>query len=78
MGAISLTQAKTQLAMWIEAEKQVALGQSYQIGSRRIQRADLKEVRAQIKFWESKVNDLETVAKRGGRRKVMRVIPRDL
>lgn len=71
----TLQEAKDMLATWIEAEKAVATGQSYKIGSRSLQRANLSEIRKQIQFWRNEINKLET-GRKGAR--VMRAVPRDL
>ena len=74
MAGITLEQAQKQLEIWIKAEREVATSQSYKIGARTLTRADLRQVREQIKFWDNKVNQLS----RGGRNKVYRAVPRDL
>ncbi len=50
--AWDLQTAKTHLNSWLEAEIAISTGQSYKIGSRELRRADLKEVREQVKFWK--------------------------
>ena len=76
MTAITLIQAKEHLNIWLEAEREIAISQSYKIGTRSLTRADLKEVRNQIKFWLDKVAELEN--KRKGRNRMIRAVPRDL
>lgn len=71
----TLQEAKDMLATWIDAEKAVATGQSYKIGSRSLQRANLSEIRKQIQFWRNEITKLET-GRKGTR--VMRAVPRDL
>ena len=71
----TLQEAKDMLATWIEAEKAVATGQSYKIGARSVQRADISQIRKQIQFWRNETEKLESHRK-GAR--VMRAIPRDL
>lgn len=71
----TLQEAKDMLAMWVEAEKTVATGQSYKIGTRSLQRADLSEIADRIKWWRNEVSKLQN-NRRGAR--VMRVVPRDL
>lgn len=75
MSGITLERAKQHLEAWLDAELAVSTGQSYQIGSRRLQRADLSEIRKQISYWQRKVYELD-----GSRRnrRVVRVVPRDL
>lgn len=70
----TLETAKKHLNAWLEAELAVSTGQSYRIGSRQLTRADLAEIRQQIKFWRQEVARLEG----RGARKVLRVVPRDL
>lgn len=62
MAAITLAQADAQLAAWLDASTKVAQGQSYSIGTRSLTRADAKEIREQITFWEGKVNQLTSGA----------------
>jgi hypothetical protein len=78
MAGIDLTTAKAHLAAWLEAELAVTTNQSYTIGSRSLTRANLSEIREQIKFWENKVSQLENLEKRKGRNRITRVVPRDL
>lgn len=65
---------KERIKMWLNAEAAVATGQSYQIGSRRLDRANLFQIREQIKFWKKEL--LIAQGRRG--RRVTRVVPRDL
>ena len=58
MAGITLAQAEAKLALWMSAEDAVATGQEYAIGSRRLRRADLSDIRAQIVYWEGRVRDL--------------------
>jgi hypothetical protein len=59
---MTLEIAQTKLALWLEAETAVASGQEYQIDtggtSRRLKRADLKQVREQIEYWNKWVERL--------------------
>lgn len=74
MAGMTLKQAQKHLDIWLAAELEIATSQSYKIGTRTLTRADLKEVRNQIKFWEDKVDHLS----RKGRNRVYRAVPRDL
>lgn len=74
MSGITLDRARQHLDAWLEAELAVSTGQSYQIGTRQLQRANLSEIRKQIAFWRKEVSRLQGK----GARKVMRVVPRDL
>lgn len=62
MAGITLAQAEAKLTLWLDAEDNIAAGQSYSIsteqGSRSLSRADLAEVRSQIDYWERKVKRL--------------------
>ncbi len=78
MAGITLKIAKKHLNAWLEAELEVTTNQSYTIGSRSLTRADLSDIREQITFWEGKVAALENLEKRGGRNRIIRVVPRDL
>ena len=60
MAAITLETAKKHLDMWLEAESEVAINQSYTIGGKSFTRA------------------LENLAKKKGRNRVYRIVPRDL
>ncbi|GHU42230.1 hypothetical protein FACS1894111_05810 [Clostridia bacterium] len=78
MAAISLKEAEKHLKIWLMAELEIATSQSYKIGTRSLTRADLKEVRNQIEYWQKKIAEIESVKSRGGRNRVMRAIPRDI
>ncbi len=78
MSGISLETAKEHLELWLTAESEIATSQSYTIGTRSLTRANLKEVREQIKYWQNKVAELENLAARKGRNRVYRAVPRDL
>lgn len=67
MAGITLAIAQEHLTIWLEAEKQVALGQSYQIGNRMLTRANLNQIREQVKFWQGQVDELSAT---GGQRGV--------
>jgi triosephosphate isomerase len=71
---ITLEIAHKHLEAWLNAELAVATGQSYRIGTRSLNRADLKEVSEQIKYWQGQVSQLS----RQGRNRVYRIVPRDL
>ena len=59
MAGITLTQAQAKLDLWMEAEEAVARNQSYSINGRSLTRADAGEITEKIKFWESKVVNLQ-------------------
>lgn len=58
MPLITLSQAETQLALWIEADATVATNQSYTIAGRSLTRADAAEISRKIDFWENRVRRL--------------------
>ncbi len=78
MSGITLKDAQKHLDAWLKAELELTSHQSYTIGSRSLTKANLKEVREQIKFWQNQVARLENIAKCKGRNKVYRVVPRDV
>ncbi len=72
------TEAKNHYDQWLAAELAVINGQSYQIGTRRLDRANLYQIREQIKFWQNKM-DKAYARYRGGssKRRVTRITPID-
>ena len=78
MAVITLEMAKKHLEMWLEAESCVAINQAYSIGGKSFTRANLGEIRKQVEYWSNKVAELQNIAKKRGRNKVIRVVPRDL
>lgn len=51
-----MTQAADMLALYIQAESAVLLGQEFTLGDRRLRRADLVEIQAGRREWQAKVN----------------------
>lgn len=78
MAGITLEIAKEKLKVWLAAEEELAINQSYTIGGKTFTRADLGEVASRIEYWNNKVISLENAKKKGGRNRVYRVVPRDL
>lgn len=78
MATITLKTAQNHLDAWLEAELACTTGQSYTIGSRTLNRANLAEIRQSIRYWQGMVTKLENQERRGGRNGVYRVVPRDL
>lgn len=64
--------------MWLEAEEEIALNQSYSIGGQSLTRADLGKVLQQIEYWRKRVAILEQQGKKKGRRRTYWVIQREL
>ena len=52
--------------------------QSYQIGSRMLTRADLKQVREEMEYWAGKLAEAEAEDKHGGRNRAYRAVARDV
>lgn len=70
---------KARLDLYYKAEQAILEGaQSYSIGSRHLTRADLAEIRKMITTIEDGIDELEAELAGGGRRKCIRVIPRDV
>lgn len=78
MALFSKELCEQKVKTWLEAEEAVATGQSYQIGTRSLTRADLKSIREELEYWAGKLAQAENEAKSGGRNRVYRVVPRDL
>ncbi len=64
MAGITLAQAEAQLTAWLAASTAVAGNQSYQIGERRLTRADAGEIGRQVKFWDDTVKRLSRTKSR--------------
>lgn len=72
MAGITLVQAQSQLDTWLAASTAVSSAQSYEIGDRKLTRADAREIRASIDYWQAKVSQLTTsTAGRGRTRTVI-------
>lgn len=69
MAGITLAQAEAKLTLWLAAEEALATSQSYEIdvdgNTRRLTRANLREVAERVSYWNGKVRDLTRSA--GGR-----------
>lgn len=78
MPIFTLQEAREHLNAWLKAEIAVTTGQSYNIGSRSLTRANLYQIKEQIKFWRNEVGKLECIGNKKGRNRVMRIVPRDL
>ncbi|AWK52219.1 hypothetical protein DIC82_14970 [Clostridium beijerinckii] len=78
MMAFTLETAQKHLDAWLEAELAVTNGQSYSIGSKSLDRANLYQIREQVKYWSNELAKTKNILKRKGRNRVMRVVPRDL
>jgi hypothetical protein len=78
MAIFSKDLCQKKLETWLAAEESVATGQSYQIGTRMLTRADLKEIREEMEYWGKKLAEVEAEEKAGGRNKMYRFTPRDV
>lgn len=78
MAIISKKICEQKLNTWLEAEDKIAAGQSYQIGSRMLTRADLSAVREEIEYWSGKLTEAELAETSSGRNRGYRFVPRDL
>ena len=72
---ITLEDAKENLQIWVDAQKAVATGQSYKIGTRSLTRASLPDILKMIRYWQNVIDELEAGVGRGAR--VLRGVPRD-
>lgn len=55
---ITLAIAEARLALYLAAETKVLSSQSYELGDRKLTRADLKEIREGLAYWQSHVDRL--------------------
>lgn len=69
---------RQKLNTWLAAEDAVAAGQSYQIGTRMLTRADLKQIREQMEYWAGKLAEAEAEENSGGRNRLYHFVPRDV
>lgn len=58
MAGLTQADAQARLDQYMDAEAKVLSGQEYQIGARRLKRADLAEIRDGIAYWNGMVNKL--------------------
>lgn len=78
MAVFSKKLCEQKLNTWLAAEESVATGQSYQIGSRILTRADLKEIREEMEYWAGKLAEAEAEKKAGGRNRLYHFVARDV
>lgn len=70
---------RTRLQQYIDCEASILSGaQEYSIGSRRLTRANLKEISDMIRYLEKEVSNEESMVNGRSRNKVLGVIPRDM
>lgn len=51
--------AKARLQLWLNAEQKLTIAETASIGDRQLTRADWRDVRDAIEFWQSQVRRLE-------------------
>ena len=78
MAGITKKEAQRHLDIWLEAEAQIATGQSYQIEQMVLTRASLKQIRESIAFWEKKVAEAEAEERGRGRNRIYHFSPHDV
>ena len=78
MAIFSKELCQQKLNTWLAAEEAVATGQSYQIGSRMLTRADLKQIRNEMEYWAEKLAQAEAEEKTCGRNRANRAVIRDV
>jgi len=77
MAIFSKEICKQRLNIWLAAEEAIATGQSYQMGTHMLTRANLNAVREQIKYWAGELAKAEAAEQRGGRNRIYRLVPQD-
>lgn len=78
MAIFSKKLCEQKLNTWLAAEESIATGQSYQIGTRSLTRADLEDVRAEMEYWAARLQEAEAEEKTGGRNRVYHFVQRDV
>jgi len=78
MAVFSKEICRQKLNTWLAAEDAIATGQRYQIGTRMLTRADLKQVREQMEYWAKKLAEAEAEERQGGRNRLFHFVPRDV
>lgn len=78
MAIFSAKICQEKLNTWLAAEESIATGQSYQIGTRMLTRADLDDVRKEMEYWAGKLAEAEAQEKNGGRNRLYRFVARDV
>lgn len=78
MAVFSKELCQQKLQTWLDAEESIATGQSYQIGTRMLTRADLKQVREEMEYWARKLEEAKAEESAGGRNRLYRFTPRDV
>jgi hypothetical protein len=58
MAGLTPAQAEQHLSEWLSADSAVAKGQAYSLGGRTFTRADAREIRENIRYWQHMVKQL--------------------
>jgi hypothetical protein len=74
MAAFTVQELRDRLALYVTAEAKILAGQSWRLGEKQLQRADLAEVQAEIRRLASDIASLEASAG-GGRRRLRYGMP---
>lgn len=77
MAIFSKELCKRKVETWLAAEEAIATGQSYQLGTRMLTRANLTAVRNELEYWAGKLAEAEAAEQRGGRNRIFQFVPRD-
>jgi hypothetical protein len=72
--ALTRAQCQSQLDAWLAASLACAQNQSYEIGTRKLTRADAAEIQSMIKYWQTELIKAET-GRRGSMRTSNAVMP---
>lgn len=67
MAGITLELAQERFNMYLAAEEKVLQGQSYRIGERELNRANLSHIREAIGYWDSQIKTLTNSTSGRGR-----------
>lgn len=78
MASERLLNVQERLKAYYSAELAVLSGQEYSIGSRKLVRADLSEIRKSISDLENLVDELKSIENGTGKRRSYRITLRDI
>lgn len=78
MAIFSKKICEQKLNTWLAAEEAIATGQSYQMGTHMLTRANLTAVRNEIEYWAGKLAEAENEEQCGGHIRAYSFVPRDI
>ena len=78
MAIFSKKICEQKLNTWLAAEEAIATGQSYQMGTHMLTRANLTAVRNEIEYWAGKLAEAESEEQSGGYIRAYQIVPRDV